>query len=255
MPENKRHNRAIKSLKNIEVIKSVFSDRARTNLLRKQEQIVIAWLVQRMPPFITSNILTAIGLFGYIIVSGSFILAAYINRTYLLMGLLGFAINWFGDSLDGRLAFYRNKPRKQYGFALDITIDWISIIIVGFGYIVYAEGIWEFFGYGFVVMYGWEMILALLRFKITGKYSIDSGILGPTEVRIIICTVMVAEVLLPDSLVYSAGFLVIALFLINIIDTRKLLRIADEIDRKEKQEKSKTVFVTSQPDQHGRNNH
>ncbi len=255
MPENKRHNRAIKSLKNIEVIKSVFSDRARTNLLRKQEQIVIAWLVQRMPPFITSNILTAIGLFGYIIVSGSFILAAYFNRTYLLLGLFGFAVNWFGDSLDGRLAFYRNKPRKQYGFALDITIDWISIIIVGFGYIVYAEGIWEFFGYGFVVMYGWEMILALLRFKITGKYSIDSGILGPTEVRIIICAVMVAEVLLPDSLVYSAGFLVIALFFVNIIDTRKLLRIADEIDRKEKQEKSKTLFVTSQPDQHGRTNH
>jgi hypothetical protein len=250
MAENKLHNKALKSLKNIEVIKSVFSDRARTNLLRKQEQILIAWLVQRIPPFITSNILTAIGLFGYLIVSGSFILAAYVNRSYLFLGLLGFTINWFGDSLDGRLAFYRNKPRKQYGFALDITIDWISIIIGGFGYIIYAEGIWEFFGYGFVVMYGWEMILALLRFKITGKYSIDSGIMGPTEVRIIICTIMVAEVLLPGSLVYSASFVVIALFFVNILDTSKLLRVADEIDKKDKLEKSKTIFVTGQPDHH-----
>lgn len=225
-------------MKNKDVIKSVFSDRARTNLLRKQEQTAIAWLVQLIPPFITSNILTAIGFFGYIIVSGSFIMAAYFSRAYLFLGLVGFTLNWFGDSLDGRLAYYRNKPRKQYGFALDITIDWISIIVVGFGYIIYAEGIWELFGYGFVVLYGWEMILALLRFKITGKYSIDAGVMGPTEVRIILGSLMVAEVLLPGSMAYSAGFAVIALFFVNIIDTRKLLREADEIDKKEKQEKS-----------------
>jgi len=225
-------------MKNSNVIKSIFSDRARTNLLRKHEQMAIAWLVQLIPPFITSNILTAIGFFGYVIVSGSFVLSAYFSRAYLLLGLLGFMINWFGDSLDGRLAIYRNRPRKQYGFALDITIDWISIILVGLGYIIYTEGIWELFGYGFVVMYGWEMILALIRFKITGKYSIDSGIMGPTEVRIIIGTIMVAEVLLPGSLVFSACFAVIALFFVNIIDTMKLLRLADDIDKKEKQEKS-----------------
>ena len=238
MPEDNLQKRTIKSLKNSDVIKSVFSDRTRTNLLRKQEQMAIAWLVQLIPPFITSNILTAIGFFGYIVVSGSFILAAYFSRAYLFLGLLGFLINWFGDSLDGRLAFYRNRPRKQYGFALDITIDWVSIILAGFGYFIYTEGIWELFGYGFVVMYGWEMILALIRFKITGKYSIDSGIMGPTEVRLIISTIMVAEVFLPGSLVYSAGFAVIALFIVNIIDTRKLLRVADDIDKKEKQEKS-----------------
>ncbi|MGD0343301.1 MAG: CDP-alcohol phosphatidyltransferase family protein [Bacteroidales bacterium] len=231
MTEDKMHKRTFRSLKTIDVIKSVFSDRARTNLLRKQEQIAIAWLVQHMPPFITSNILTAIGFFGYIIVSGSFILAAYFSKTCLFLGLLGFTINWFGDSLDGRLAFYRNKPRKQYGFALDITVDWLSIILVGLGYIIYVHGIWDLFGYGFVVMYGWEMILALMRFKITGKYSIDSGIIGPTEARILISAVMVAEVFLPGSLAYLAGFLVVAIFFVNIIDTRKLLRLADEIDK------------------------
>lgn len=223
----------MKSNRYDDLIKSMFNDRKRTNLLKKQEQQAIAWLVQRIPESITSDILTGIGFFGNIIVSGSFILAAYYQRTYLILGLLGFAISWFGDSLDGRIAYYRNKARKNYGFALDITIDWISIFIIGFGYIIYAEGVWELFGYGFVVMYGWEMILALIRYRITGNYSIDSGILGPTEVRIIIGVIMITEVFLPGSLAYSAGVVVIVLFLVNIIDTWRLLQVGREFDKKE----------------------
>ncbi|MCX6256279.1 MAG: CDP-alcohol phosphatidyltransferase, partial [Bacteroidia bacterium] len=107
-----------------------------------------------------------------------------------------------------------------------------SIILIGCGYIVYSEGIWELLGYGFVVMYGWEMIIALMRYKITGKYSIDSGIFGPTEVRIVISAIMVAEVLLPGSLIYSAVLIIVVLFLTNISDTRKLLRVADGMDIK-----------------------
>ena len=236
--KDKIHEKTIRALRKKEVIKSVFKDRARTNLLRKYEQEAIAYLVQHMPRFITSNILTGIGFFGNIIVAASFILAVYFSKTYLLLGLLGFIISWFGDSLDGRLAYFRNKPRKNYGFALDITIDWISIIIIGYGYIIYAEGIWELFGFGFVVMYGWEMIIALMRYRITGMYSIDSGIFGPTEVRIGIGASMVAEVLLPGSLKYSASVVVIILFFVNIGDTRNLLRVADEIDKKEIKDKS-----------------
>jgi len=228
----------MKSHKHDNIIKAIFSDRARTNLLRKQEQMLIIWLVQRMPGWISSDILTAIGLFGNSIVAASFILAKYYNSLFLLFGLLGFAVNWFGDSLDGRLAYYRNKPRKNYGFTLDITIDWISIILIGFGYIIYAEGNWEMLGYGFVVMYGWEMILALIRYRLTGKYSIDSGLMGPTEVRIVITLIMIAEVIFPGSLNYSAGLVVVVLFLVNITDTIKLLRVGEEIDKKELEKKS-----------------
>ncbi|HHU99613.1 MAG TPA: CDP-alcohol phosphatidyltransferase family protein [Bacteroidales bacterium] len=216
----------------------MFSDRTRTNLLKKQEEMAISWLVQRIPSFITSNMLTGIGFFGNMIVCASFILASFYSRSFLLLGLIGFAISWFGDSLDGRLAYYRNKPRRKYGFTLDITIDWISIILIGLGYIIYAEGAWKMLGYGFVVLYGWEMIIALIRLNITGKYSIDSGKMGPTEVRIVIGLIMIAEVLLPGSLIYSAFVVVIALLFVNVLDTRYLLRIADDIDKKEPKEKT-----------------
>lgn len=101
--------------------------------------------------------LTCIGFIGNILTFISFVLATYLNRYYLLLGILGYIINWFGDSLDGRVAYYRQKPRKWYGFALDITIDWLGIILLGLGFIVYVDSAWELIGFIFIVMYGWEM--------------------------------------------------------------------------------------------------
>jgi phosphatidylglycerophosphate synthase len=225
------NNKSSPSTKIAEALNSISRDRLRTNFLKKYELMALAWLVQRIPPWISSNFMTAVGFLGSVIVSASFILARYINIYYLLLGVLGFIISWFGDSLDGRLAYYRKKPRKLYGFVLDITMDWISIILIGCGYIVYSEGPWELFGYVFVLMYGWEIIIALMRYKITGEYSIDAGKLGPTEARIIISAIMIAEVFLPGSLVYSVFAISILLLVININDTRKLSKIADAIDK------------------------
>lgn len=226
------------SIKINEVLEAISRDRTRTNLLKKGEQNLIAFFVQRIPSWISSNMLTGFGFFGSFIVFASFILAHFLNRNFLLLGVLGFMVNWFGDSLDGRLAYYRKIPRKLYGFALDITIDWISIIIIGCGYIVYSRGIWELMGYGFVVMYGWEMIIVLMRYKITGEYSIDAGKFSPTEARILISAIMVLEVLVPGSIGYSAAVAVAALFIINVVDTRKLTKVADSIDKKENEKKN-----------------
>jgi phosphatidylglycerophosphate synthase len=214
-----------------EVVKSISRDRVRTNILWKYEQATIAYLVQRIPEPVTSNMLTAVGFFGNVIVFLGFILAP-VSNYFLMLGIPGFAISWFGDSLDGRLAYYRNKPRKNYGHILDITVDYINIILVGLGYIIYVEGIWELLGYGFVVMYGWEMLMALMRFKLTGNYSIDSGKLGPTEARIVVAIIMVVEVFLPGSIVYSVSLAFIMLLIINIRDTIRLLDLADSIDKK-----------------------
>lgn len=217
------------------VFEAISKDRHRTNILRKYEQKALVFLVQRIPSFITSDILTGIGFIGSLITVFSFILAAYIDRNFLLLGILGFFINWFGDSMDGRVAYYRNTPRKWYGFSLDITVDWLTTMLIGYGYMVYTEGSWEMLGFVFVVMYGWAIITALLRYKVTGKYTIDSGLFGPTEVRIVISAILVAEVLYNGSIVYSALAACIILFIINVIDTRKLISLANDRDLSEKQ--------------------
>jgi phosphatidylglycerophosphate synthase len=217
-------------------LKVISSDRERTNILRKYEQNLIAYLVQRIPSWISSDMLTLIGFSGSIIIFVGFVLATYLHSSFLLLGVAGFLISWFGDSLDGRVAYYRKKPRKWYGFALDITADWLGIILMGLGFVIYASGPWEFFGFGFVVMYGWEMVTTLVRYKITGKYSIDSGLLGPTEVRIILSLIFITEVIFHNSILIMSVVATTGLLIANIVDSLKLLKLADECDIREKEQ-------------------
>ena len=234
----------INKLKMAKSLRLISTGRQRTNILRGWEQKTIAYLVQKVPSWISSDGLTIIGLFGNLMVAASFILGAYINRYWLLISLLGFAINWIGDSLDGRLAYYRNIPRKWYGFSLDVTVDWIGTLLIGTGFTIYAPGIWKYAGFFFVVLYGWEMITAQLRYKIGGQYSIDSGIFGPTEVRLLIATIIIFEVLIPGSIRYLATATCVFLIISNLVETRKLLKLADERDKEElrlKQEEVKNL--------------
>jgi hypothetical protein len=216
---------------NHEILSKLSKDRDRTNLLKTSEQRFIAFLVQHIPSWMSSDMLTLIGLAGSLVTAAGFILALYVHRSLLLLGIVGFFINWFGDSLDGRLAYFRNKPRKWYGFALDYTVDWLTNIFMGLGYIVYVGGRWELLGFGFVVLYGWAMMTALLRYKITGKYTIDSGLLGPTEVRIIISFFLLLEVIFKDSIIYSGMAACAILLAVNLVDFFKLLKLADRHDK------------------------
>jgi len=215
------------------VLKTIAQGRERTNLLRKWEQRTIAYFVQRLPSWMTSNMLTGIGFFGSIVTFLSFVLAHYVHGYCLLIGVLGFFISLFGDSLDGRVAYYRNKPRKWYGFSLDFTIDWIGIVLMGMGFIVYVSDVWEIIGFLFVVLYGWEMMTALLRYKVTNKYSIDSGLLGPTEARVVISAILVLEVFVNTSIIYSSALACVILFISNILETNRILKLADIQDKEE----------------------
>ena len=219
-----------------EFVKVIAEGRNRTNFFKDSEQKFIAYLVQRMPKWLSSDMLTAIGFLGSILTFASFLLAFYIHPTFLLLGVLGYFVCWFGDSLDGRIAYYRHIPRKWYGYALDITVDWLGVILIGLGFVVYVDGAWEIVGFLFVVLYGWEMVTTTVKYKITGKYSIDSGIFGPTEVRIILSLILILEVLFHNSIQYISLITTLLLLVSNLIDTTKLLKIADECDLKEKEQ-------------------
>lgn len=222
-------------------LKKISTDRQRTNILRSGEQKSIAYLVQKVPSWISSDGLTAIGFFGNIMVAASFVLGLYISRYWLLLSLLGFIINWLGDSLDGRLAYYRNKPRKWYGFSLDVTVDWIGTLLIGTGFTIYAPGAWKYAGFFFVVLYGWAMITSQLRYKIGGQYSIDSGLFGPTEVRVLLGIIITLEVFVPGSIQYLATAACLFLLISNLTETRNLLRLADERDKAERLAKEQDV--------------
>lgn len=210
--------------------------RKRTNILKNIEQKTIEALCKIMRSWMTSDMLTAIGFIGSILISVGLYFAKE-NKIYLIISIIAFAIQWFGDSLDGRLAYWRNTPRKWYGWALDITVDWISIGIIGFGFYYYFES-YKFIAFIFIFAYGWSMINALLRYKITNAYAIDTNLMGPTELRIIICIFIVLEYFISNTLIAFGlgGSLILIIF--NFSDLMKILQEGNKKDATEKAEKA-----------------
>ncbi len=211
---------------------TINTGRIRYNILKEVEKQTIAFLCKIMPQWITPNILTGIGFIGSFIVAIGSWLAKDIPY-FLLLSIFGFMVQWFGDSLDGRIAYWRNIPRKWYGWALDISVDWISIGIIGFGFYFFFPK-WEWAAFIFIFAYGWAMINALLRYRITDAYIIDSGIMGPTELRILICIFLALEIVIPGILLYFALIGSVILILMNIKDLNDVLNAGDQKDKFEK---------------------
>ncbi len=213
--------------------KNINSSRKRYNILKDAEQKTIAFLCSVMPQWVTPNLMTIVGFAGSIIVALGLWLARNDDRMFLWLSIVGFAIQWFGDSLDGRLAYWRKIPRKWYGWALDISVDWISIGIIGFGFYFFIPK-WPWAAFIFIFAYGWAMINSLLRYKITNEYVIDSGLIGPTELRILICIFLLLEIFIPGILLYFALIGSVILIIMNLAGLREVLQYGDQKDLSEK---------------------
>jgi phosphatidylglycerophosphate synthase len=104
------------------------------SFLAAREQDLIRWILPRIPAAVNSLRLTTIGLCGSLLAAVALIGC---NWSYFWLPLvaLGVALNWFGDSLDGSLARYRQEERPRFGFLVDHTCDLLSqvLIIVAFG--------------------------------------------------------------------------------------------------------------------------
>jgi len=224
--------------------KSSNDTRVRKNVLKEGEQRIIQYLCPRIPSWVTPDILTLTGIGGSFVVVLGLIGALVISKYYLLLSILGFVIHWFGDSLDGRIAYYRNIPRKWYGWALDINADWISICVIGMGFYIYFP-LYKALAFLFVAAYGGSMILALLEYKINNKYIIDKAYLGPTELRILICITLFIEIYVANALLVFAGVGSIILLTLNLMHSQAVLKEGDKLDLLEKRGKRKVILKTS----------
>lgn len=210
---------------------AITQDRKRTNLLRGIEQPAILWLCKIMPPWISPNMLTGIGLLGSAMVFAGFWLART-NVNFMLLAVLGWFVNWLGDSLDGRIAYYRNIPRKWYGFTLDMCMDWISTFIITLGFYYYLPADYRVLAFSYLATYGWSFVMALLKYKLTNNYVIDTGgIVGPTELRVAICLVLLLEMVLPGSIKVFAVVVNALMLIVNLISFNDILNTGDEQDR------------------------
>jgi hypothetical protein len=108
------------------------------------------------------------------------------------------------------------------------------------GFYLYIDDAYKIFVFLFACNYGWVVLIAQLRYKITDKYTIDPGPIGPTEVRILLCLVVVTEWYFGNILIYFSTIGNVLFFLINVVDTFKLLKLGNERDAEEKLKKQAT---------------
>ena len=157
--------------------------RIQTSILNALEKKVLVWLAVRQPKWMTSDILTYIGTFGAVTIAVGYILSSR-NINFLWLSSIGFAINWYGDSLDGTLARVRKTQRPIYGYYIDHTIDAINEVMIFLG--AGLSGLMHLdIALMALVMYLLITINVSINAHLKKEFKLTYAKLGPTEFRIL----------------------------------------------------------------------
>ncbi|MDH4139275.1 MAG: CDP-alcohol phosphatidyltransferase family protein [Coriobacteriia bacterium] len=154
------------------------------------EKPTLIWMAERLPAWVTPDILTTIGLLGSAIVFAGYALSR-VSPWWLWFSTFGLVVNWFGDSTDGTLARVRHTERPRYGFFIDHTMDVVSegLIFLGLGvspYMRFDAACVAFIGYLSMSVH------AYVRAFVDGVFKISYSRIGPTELRIVLVVVNAA---------------------------------------------------------------
>src|SRR5512147_1070745 len=105
------------------------AERIQQAVTAKLEKRALVWMAGRMPAWINSDHLTALGFAAQFLAGVSYALAGFSPR-WLVATNLFIALNWFGDSLDGTLARVRNQQRPRYGYYVDHVLDSAGMLVL-----------------------------------------------------------------------------------------------------------------------------
>lgn len=160
------------------------SKRERAALTARIEKRALVWLARRLPAAVTSDHLTLLGTVAAIATGAAYALSA-LNPHWLWLASAALVVNWYGDSLDGTLARVRHTERPRYGYYIDHAVDAFTTTIIGAGiglspYVALPVALLM------VILYLIMSINVYLESTVHGVFRMDYGIVGPTEVRILL---------------------------------------------------------------------
>jgi phosphatidylglycerophosphate synthase len=169
------------------VIMTEFRQAARehASLTASIEKRALIALAERLPGWINSDHLTALGFLAMLGAGLSYWYAGTEKVTGLILVAIFLVLNWLGDSLDGTLARVRNLQRPKYGFYLDHVLDSIgSVFLLGgiglSGYMSMPVAA------SLLVAYLLVSIETFLATYAIGTFKMSAGAFGPTELRILL---------------------------------------------------------------------
>lgn len=164
--------------------RSVKATREPSFLLAKPEKRLLTAIAARLPRWVLPDDMTALGVLAALGVAVAYQLSnESLDWLWAASGLL--VLQWLGDSLDGTLARVRKIERPTYGYYLDHLVDAIATAAIGIG-LGLSPLMLLSIGTLIVVAYLILSINVYLESYAFGRFSIGYGLIGPTEVRLIL---------------------------------------------------------------------
>ena len=159
------------------------AEREQTSILAPLERAALRGLARRMPAWVNSDHLSVLGLVGMIGAGAGYAASRHNPLLLHLVNVFVF-LNWFGDSLDGTLARYRDRQRPRYGFYVDHIIDTFGALFLLFG-IALSGYMSERVAAAVLISYFMLAINSYLAAYSLGVFKISQWKLGPTELRLL----------------------------------------------------------------------
>jgi archaetidylinositol phosphate synthase len=154
-----------------------------TSLTARAEKRLLVWLAARMPAWVSSDHLTGLGLVAMVAAGAAYALSAG-NPAWLHAVNVLLALNWFGDSLDGTVARYRNRSRPRYGFYVDHMVDTLGVLAL-LGGLALSGHMGVGVAVALLIAYYLLSINIYLATYTLGVFQIAYGRLGGTELRLL----------------------------------------------------------------------
>jgi phosphatidylglycerophosphate synthase len=179
-----------------------FQEAARTlGVTGRSEARLLRWLAARIPPWIGPDHLTALGFASTLAAAALYATSARWPWLVLLVNV-ALAGNWFGDSLDGTLARFRQCPRPRYGFYVDHLLDSVGAVAL-LGGLALSGLMAPALAIAVLVAYLLVSAETFLATYTLGRFTIAHAGIGGTELRIVLAAANMAAFFLPAPLVFG----------------------------------------------------
>ncbi|SEJ59383.1 CDP-alcohol phosphatidyltransferase [Sphingobium sp. AP50] len=212
-------------------------DRIQQNWLAASERRLLNWLCARMPAWVTPDVLTSTGMVGALMIFVGYV-ASNIGPAWLLLSIMGYVVQWFGDSMDGSLARFRHVERPSYGYFIDHSCDGLAtlLILAGIGLSPFVT-----MDVALITLAGYLLlsIHAYLSARVIGEFKLSYLSAGPTELRLVLIALTVMMMVLGtgpglfglwsgfDIFVGGVGAILIVLFVLQTLVTGQRLARKD----------------------------
>src|SRR6267143_6352354 len=179
--------------------------REQTSILAPLESAALRGLARRLPGFVNSDHLSLLG-FVAMFLAGVCYAASRQNPLMLHLVNVCIFLNWFGDSLDGTLARYRDRQRPRYGFYVDHIIDTFGTLFLILG-LALSGYMTERVAAAVLVVFLMLAINSYLAAYSLGIFKISQWKMGPTEMRLLLIIGNIFLIYRPYARVFGHRYL------------------------------------------------